>query len=115
MNIYVGNLSLAVTEEELRREFRAFGEVVSVNIMNDKYIGSGQQRGYAFVEMSIASEGETAVRAINGKELGNMAVNVVEALPLSNHTGKEYLHGRKPSHFGSRVRERSQESIRQLE
>ena len=45
MNIYVGNLSLEVTEEELRQEFITFGEVISVTIMNDKYIGSGQSRG----------------------------------------------------------------------
>ena len=42
MNIYVGNLSLDVTEEELRRQFMTFGQVLSVTIMNDKYIGSGQ-------------------------------------------------------------------------
>ena len=106
MNIYIGNLSLAVTEEELRQEFRAFGEVVSVSIMNDKYIGSGQQRGYAFVEMSISSEGEAAVSALNGKELGNMTINVIEALPLSNRTEKGYLHSRRPRHLGSQVRER---------
>ena len=51
MNIYVGNLSLEVTEEKLRQEFMAFREVLSVTIMNDKYIGSGQSRGYGFVEM----------------------------------------------------------------
>jgi len=51
MNIYVGNLSLDVTEKELRREFMAFGEVIAVTIMNDKYIGSGQSRGYGFIEM----------------------------------------------------------------
>ena len=45
MNIYVGNLSLEVTEEELRREFMAFGEVITVTIKNDKSIGSGQSRG----------------------------------------------------------------------
>lgn len=106
MNIYVGNLSLAVTEEELQREFRAFGEVVSVTIMDDKYIGSGQQHGYAFVEMSINSEGEAAVSALNGKELGNMPVNVVEALPLSNHKDSGYLSSRRPRHYGGRVRER---------
>ena len=38
MNIYVGNLSLEVTEEELRQEFMAFGEVISITIMNNKYI-----------------------------------------------------------------------------
>jgi len=46
MNIYVGNLSLETTEDELRKEFTEFGEVISVTIMNDKYIGSGQPRGY---------------------------------------------------------------------
>jgi RNA recognition motif-containing protein len=56
-NIYAGNLSLEVTAEELRQQFAAFGEVLSVSIMNDKYIGSGQTRGYAFVEMSSKSEG----------------------------------------------------------
>ena len=64
MNIYVGNLSLEVTEDELRREFTAFGEVVSVIIMNDKYIGSGQPRGYGFIEMTSKSEG-TAYHQIN--------------------------------------------------
>ncbi len=42
MNIYVGNLSFQVTEEELRQEFMAFGDVISVTLMNDKCIGSGQ-------------------------------------------------------------------------
>jgi RNA recognition motif-containing protein len=51
MNIYVGNLSLDVTEEELRREFIAFGQLISISIMNDKHIGSGQTRGFGFVEM----------------------------------------------------------------
>ena len=38
VNIYIGNLSLETTEDELRREFTEFGEVISVTIMNDKYI-----------------------------------------------------------------------------
>ncbi len=41
MNIYVGNLSLEVTEDDLRQEFVTFGEVISVVIMNDQYINSG--------------------------------------------------------------------------
>lgn len=107
MNIYIGNLSLTVTEDELRREFRAFGEVVSVNIMDDKYIGSGQQRGYAFVEMPSTSAGAVAVNALNGKEMGDMAINVVEALPLSNHKDNGYLNVRRQRNYGGRVRERS--------
>jgi RNA recognition motif-containing protein len=87
MNIYVGNLSLEVTEGELRREFMAFGEVVSVTVMNDKYIGSGQARGYAFVEMPSQSEGEAAIAALNDKALRHIPINVIEALPLSDKDG----------------------------
>ena len=69
MNIYVGNLSLDVTEEELRREFMAFGAVISVVIMNDRYIGSGRTGGYGFVEMASKSEGEAAIASLKGKKL----------------------------------------------
>lgn len=82
MNIYVGNLSLEVTEEELRNYFAIFGGVLSVSIMNDKYIGSGQNRGYAFVEMAKISEGAAAINGLNGKRLRGRLIDVVEALPL---------------------------------
>jgi RNA recognition motif-containing protein len=87
VNIYVGNLSLEITEDELRKEFTEFGEVISVTIMNDKYIGSGQPRGYGYVEMASKSEGATAIANLEGKKLRNWVVNVVEALPLSNKGG----------------------------
>jgi len=106
MNIYIGNLSLEVTEEELRREFMAFGEVISLIIMNDKYIGSGQLRVYGFIEMPSQSEGKTAIVNLNEKTLKHMTINVVEALPLSDNKDKGLLHSRRPSHFSSRVRER---------
>jgi RNA recognition motif-containing protein len=87
MNIYVGNLSLEMTEDELRQEFTAFGEVISVTIMNDKYIGSGQSRGYGYVEMASKSEGAIAIANLEGKKLRDRVVNVVEALPLSDKKG----------------------------
>lgn len=87
MNIYVGNLSLDVTDEELRREFITFGVVMSVVIMNDKYIGSGQTRGYGFVEMSSRSEAEAAIAGLNGKQVRGMAIGLVGALPLSDKRG----------------------------
>jgi RNA recognition motif-containing protein len=87
MNIYIGNLSLEITEDELRKEFTSFGEVISVTIMNDKYIGSGQPRGYGYVEMASKSEGATAIANLEGKKLRNRVVNVVEALPLTNKNG----------------------------
>jgi RNA recognition motif-containing protein len=87
INIYVGNLSPDVTKEELRREFMAFGEVISVVIMNDKYIGSGQTRGYGFVEMPSVSEAEAAIASLNGKRLRGRVIDVVQALPLSDRKG----------------------------
>ena len=104
MNIYVGNLSLDVTEEKLRREFMAFGEVVSVTIMNDKYIGSGQSRGYAFVEMPSLSEGQAAIAALNGKSLRHRTIDVIQALPLSDNRGKGSYADKKGGRFSSRVR-----------
>jgi len=107
MNIYVGNLSLEVTEEELRREFTVFGEVVSVTIMNDKYIGSGQSRGYGFVEMSSESEGQAAITVLNGKALRHLAINVIQALPLSdNRVNGSYSNNKRGGRFSSRVRHR---------
>ncbi len=87
MNIYVGNLSFETTEDELRKEFAEFGEVISVTIMDDKYIGSGQPRGYGYVEMASKSEGATAITNLEGKKMRDRIINVVEALPLSDKRG----------------------------
>ena len=111
MNIFVGNLSLEVTAEELQREFIAFGEVKSVTIMNDRYIGSGQSRGYGFVEMPSLSEGQAAITALNGQSLWLRTIEVIEALPLSGKTGNGSYGDKGGSRVGSgvsvrRVRER---------
>ena len=106
MNIYVGNLSLEVTEEELRQEFVAFGEVVSVTIMNDKYIGSGQKRGYGFVEMPSQSEGTAAITALNGKILKNKTIHLVESLPLSADMGANLYSHKTDARFSRKTRQR---------
>jgi RNA recognition motif-containing protein len=79
MNIYVGNLSYDMTEEDLRKEFEAFGKVDSVNIIKDKF--TDRSRGFAFVEMSGSEEGKAAIAAINGKDVKGRALNVSEARP----------------------------------
>ncbi len=89
MNIYVGNLPLEVTEDELREVFRSYGEVISVTMMNDKYIGSGQPCGYGYVEMSQKTAGAAAIASLHGKRLRDRVVNVVEALPLSDKRSAE--------------------------
>jgi RNA recognition motif-containing protein len=105
MNIYVGNLSLEMTEDELRKEFMAFGEVISVTIMNDKYIGSGQPRGYGYVEMTSKSEGAAAVASLSGKKLRNRVIDVVEALPLSDKSGMASLNIQS-NNRSNRIRQR---------
>ncbi len=81
MNIYVGSLSYEVTEEDLRQAFEGFGQVVSANIIKDKY--SGESRGFGFVEMSDKAEAESAIEGLNGKELKGRTLSVNEARPRS--------------------------------
>jgi RNA recognition motif-containing protein len=81
MRIYVGNLSYEITEEELREEFGAFGEVASVDIITDRV--SGRPKGFGFVEMPSASEGQAAIAALNGKTLEERTLSVNEARPRS--------------------------------
>ncbi len=88
MNIYVGNLSLGITEEELRSEFTIFGQVTSVRVLNKKSIGSGQPSGYAYIDMPSTSEGWIAANTLNGKNLRGRAIEVVVALPLSDKKKK---------------------------
>jgi len=85
MNIYVGNLSYEVTEEDLQEAFKEFGQVESVKIITDKY--SGQSKGFAFVEMPSKAEGQSAIEGLNGKELKGRTLNVNEARPRTESRG----------------------------
>ncbi len=82
MNIYVGNLSRDVSEEELRQAFEAFGQVSTASIVKDKF--SGASRGFGFVEMPDKVAAESAITGMNGKELKGRMLNVNEARPRSD-------------------------------
>jgi len=84
----------------------AFGEVISVTIMNDKYIGSGQSRGYGFVEMPSQSEGQAAITTLNGKMLRHRTIGVIQALPLSDNGGNDSYSRRRSGRQGRTVRQR---------
>ena len=79
MNIFVGNLAHVSTEEDLRKEFEAFGVVSKVSILKDKF--TGEPRGFGFVEMASKAEAEAAMNALNGKDFMGRALNVNEARP----------------------------------
>jgi RNA recognition motif-containing protein len=106
VNIFVGNVSLDVTEKELRQVFIAFGEVTSVILMNDKHLRSGQPRGYGFVEMASKSEGEAAINSLKGKTLRGLVIDVVAALPLSKKSETGSLYGIRHNRFSRNGRQR---------
>ena len=79
MNIYVGNLSRDVTEDDLRQAFEAFGQVESANVVKDRF--SGESRGFGFVEMPSTNQAQDAIDAMNGKDLKGRPIKVSEARP----------------------------------
>jgi len=81
MNIYVGNLSYEVTEEDLKEAFKVFGEVDTVKVIKDNY--TGRSKGFGFVEMPAKAEAESAIEGLNGKDLKGRNLNVNEARPRS--------------------------------
>jgi len=93
MKIYVGNLAYDVSEEELRTEFTAFGEVTSVSVVTDKY--TGRSRGFGFVEMAKVSEGQAAIAGLNGKMLKDRTLSVNEARPRPDSGGGGFGGGRQ--------------------
>lgn len=79
VNIYVGNLSYRVNDDELRNFFEQFGEVSSAKVVMDRE--TGRSRGFGFVEMANDDEGKVAVEKANEKELQGRQLKVNEARP----------------------------------
>jgi len=79
MNLYVGNLSYEMSEENLRNEFAEYGEVQSAKIITDKF--TGRSRGFGFVEMNSDGEGKKAMEALTGKDFEGRELVVNEARP----------------------------------
>ncbi len=85
MNIYVGNLAQDVSEEDLKQSFAPFGKVDTVSIIKDKY--SGESKGFGFVEMPSAAEGQAAMDGLNGQNLKGNNLVVNEARARSENRG----------------------------
>lgn len=83
MNIYVGNLPYNVTEKDLQQAFAAFGQVASASIIKDQF--SGRSKGFGFVEMPVKEEAQAAIAGMNGKMMGDRALNVNEARPRADN------------------------------
>lgn len=85
MNIYVGNLPFSLADAELQDLFAQHGTVSRVNVVMDRE--TGRPRGFAFVEMPDDAQGQAAIDAINGTQLGGRAVTANVARPREDRGG----------------------------
>ena len=87
MNIYVGNLSFAMTEDELQQLFAEHGTVTKASIINDRY--TGRSKGFGFVEMENDADAEKAISEIDGTEVGGRNIKVNQARPKEDKPRSE--------------------------
>lgn len=99
-NLYVGNLSQKVTEDDLRNNFSEAGEVLSVSIIKDKF--SGVSRGFGFVEMATEEGAAEAIKKFNGGDLDGKTITVNEAKPKTEGGPRRDGGGRGPGGGGYR-------------
>jgi len=97
MKLYVGNLSSETTENDLQDLFEQHGTVSEVRLMMDRM--TGNSRGFAFVTMGDATQGNAAMSALNGHELNGRALSVNEARPREE---RPRPYGAKRSFAGNR-------------
>lgn len=84
-NLYVGNLSYKITDDDLKSNFSEAGEVVSVTIIKDKF--TGQSKGFGFVEMKTEEGAAEAIKKFNGGTLDDKSIVVNEARPKKEFGG----------------------------
>jgi cold-inducible RNA-binding protein len=96
--LYVGNLSFDVTDADLRRLFEPHGAIESAKVATDR--DTGRSRGFGFIEMPSNSDAESAIAALNGREIGGRALVVNEARPKTSGFEGGRSDGRR-GHSGS--------------
>jgi cold-inducible RNA-binding protein len=93
MKLYVGNLSFKTTQKELQSLFEEYGTVTDVGLVTDRE--TGESRGFAFVTMGSSSEGQAAIRALEGKEFGGRNLKVNEARPKEDRPSRPFSGSRR--------------------
>jgi RNA recognition motif-containing protein len=94
MNIYVGNLSWGLKDQDLANLFSPFGEVASAKIVMDKF--TQRSKGFGFVEMPNDEQAQAAIAQLNGSEIDGRNLVVNESRPKEGGEG-----GYKKRSFGS--------------
>lgn len=78
-NIYVGNLSYQTSSSELENTFAEFGEVSRATVVSDRE--TGRSKGFGFVEMPDDGNAQSAISALNDRDLNGRNLKVNEARP----------------------------------
>ncbi|PAW79982.1 MAG: RNA-binding protein [Verrucomicrobia bacterium Tous-C9LFEB] len=91
MKLYVGNLSFQTTEQELNDLFAQHGTVTEANLIMDR--DTQRPRGFAFVTMGSAEEGQRAIEALNGQSIGGRNLTVNEARPMESRGPRREFSG----------------------
>lgn len=88
MNLYVGNLSYQMTDDDLHNAFSAYGEVSSAKIIMDR--DTGRSKGFGFVEMPNDDEARAAIEALDNSDLNGRNIKVNEARPRTDAPRSRY-------------------------
>ena len=96
--LYVGNLPYSVDDEKLQALAAPFGEVVSAQVIHDKF--SGRSKGFGFIEMANDDDANKAIAELNAKDVDGRSINVNEARPMQKREGGGGGGGRKGGHGG---------------
>jgi RNA recognition motif-containing protein len=93
MRLFVGNLSFNTTENDLQDSFERFGTVADVKIMMDH--GTGRSRGFGFITMGSAAEGEAAISGLEAQEMDGRKITVNEARPREDRGAGQHTSGNR--------------------
>ena len=93
MKLFVGNLSFDTTEAELEELFAPFGTVADTKVITDQ--NTGRSRGLGFVTLKNAAEGQAAIKALSGKNVGGRNLTVNEARPREERPNRSFSGSRR--------------------
>ena len=86
-NIYVGNLSYNITDDQLKSVFEEYGEVISAKVITDR--DTGRAKGFAFVEMANQQDAEKAIKELDGGELDGRNIKVNLSQPKTKKSNND--------------------------
>jgi len=88
MNMYISNLGLHASDDDLRKLFEPYGRVSSAKVILDRF--TGNSRGFGFVEMDSVEEANRAITTLNGKEVEGKFISVSIARARENRNGQGF-------------------------